>query len=71
MAKKTLEQNEKSTADVPAVGFEKEAAEVFKSYPDAKVLYFTSDGLSFLKREDAESNAKRLRNLEIVTINKD
>jgi hypothetical protein len=44
---------------------------IFKAYPEAVELYFTSDGYAFFKLEDARRNANNLKDAEIETVKKE
>ncbi len=52
--------------------FSKEAESIFKDYPKTKVLYFTSDGLPFFEKTDAQNHAYSLKEneREIVKVEK-
>jgi hypothetical protein len=67
MAKKEV----KSTAPVTAGANAQKAKEVFKSYPNAGKLYFTTDGLSFIEFCNAQNHAASLKDKAIETILKE
>ncbi len=52
--------------------FSKEAESIFKDYPKTNELYFTSDGLAFFEKTDAENHARSLKESEreIVEVKK-
>ncbi len=52
--------------------FSKEAESIFKDYPKTKVLYFTSDGLPFFEKTDAQNHAYSLKEneREVVEVKK-
>jgi hypothetical protein len=50
--------------------FKNKAQELFASYPEAKQLYFTSDGFAFFELPHAESHARTLSEKSVVTVNK-
>ena len=47
--------------------FDKEAAELFASYPDNTAFYFTNDGLAFFQQNDARNHASSLEDKEVIT----
>ena len=44
--------------------------EIFKSYPTAKEIFFTSDGNAFLRDSDARNHAKTLTDTNLITVKK-
>ena len=52
----------------PKKGNHAKAAAIFKKYPDAKLVYFTSDGLAFFNLNAAENHERNLKGKGIETI---
>ena len=47
--------------------FDKEAVELFESYPDNTAFHFTSDGLAFFQHGDARNHANSLEDKEVIS----
>lgn len=45
-----------------------EAKRIFTAYPDASVVYMTSNGFGFFKESEARNHANTLRDTTIITI---
>lgn len=65
----SLPESESNPEENPEVGRLQTAAnELFRTYPQAAMLYFTSDGYAFVAPNDAERHAYSLQDKEIETI---
>jgi hypothetical protein len=64
------EQNEIKTGDANSVFYDK-AKGLFKDWPNAKELYFTSDGFAFFESGPAIGQARHLENKDVVKITKE
>jgi hypothetical protein len=60
MAKKETTTSAATSAEVSKI-----ADKIFKDYPQANEVYFTSDGLAFLKECDASNHASGLKDKEV------
>ena len=45
-----------------------EAERIFAAYPDASVVYMTSNGFGFFKETEARNHANTLRDKAVITI---
>jgi len=78
-AKADKEAKEAAEADIKAEADKAKAVkqaikdktkEIFKSYPTAKEIFFTSDGNAFLRDSDARNHAKTLTDTNLITVKK-
>jgi hypothetical protein len=62
----------KATESAPAPNskYADKAKGLFKDHPSVKELHFTSDGLAFFEKNDAQNHALGLKEKEIETIQK-
>jgi hypothetical protein len=67
VGKNDVPYNKEETADALAV-FNERASELFSRYPNAKELYFTSDGYPFFDLSAATNHSRSLEIPELVKI---